>query len=373
MNLYFDNASTSYPKPPAVGDYITKYLDNGGTYGRAAYSRVLEVSRLVEESRFLLSSIIGTSLASNVVFTNNSTSALNTAIQGFPYKKGKVLISPLEHNAVGRPLEYLKTRGIIDYHILPHFSDGLIDLNKLYSTDLQDVDLVIVNHISNVNGVIQPVNKIKNIIGTIPLLVDASQSLGKVDFHADAWNVDMLAFTGHKGLLGPTGIGGLFIRNPDFIKPLVYGGTGSNSHMLEMPNFCPDKFEAGTQNILGIYGLLGAIKNIPSIRYNPKAYQALLKKLSTLDAIKLLVANDLSNQSDVFSIIPKKLDVSEFSRLIYDHYKIEVRSGLHCSPIAHQSLGSYPQGSVRFSLSSYHTDEDLLFLFKAISDINGRV
>lgn len=373
MNLYFDNASTSFPKPPEVSQFINMYIENGGTYGRAAYSRVLNVSRFVEEARIALANKIGTTLSSNIAFTNNSTAALNTAIQGFTYTKGKVLISPLEHNAVGRPIHYLKSIGLIDYQIIPCFSDGLVDLEKLYSVDIQDYDLVIVNHISNVNGVIQPINRIKEIIGEVPLLVDASQSLGKIDFKADDWNIDMLAFTGHKGLLGPTGVGGLFIRKPEMVKPLIYGGTGSNSHKLEMPDFCPDKYEAGTQNIIGIYGLLGALKINPRTLYDKVSYLNLLENLSALKGIKVLKANSSSNQSDVFSIVPEHIDVSEFSRLIYDRHRIEVRSGLHCSPIAHMSLGSYPNGSVRFSLSNYHTDEDLLFLYEAISAINENV
>jgi len=373
MNLYFDNASTSFPKPPEVGIHIKNYLENGGTYGRAAYNRILEVSRVVEDTRTLISNVIGTSLISNISFTNNSTTALNTVIQGFPYINRKVLISPLEHNAVARPLEELKRRGILDYQIAPHYTDGLINLLELQRIDFKGFDMVIINHASNVNGVIQPIKKIKQIINKTPLLVDASQSLGKVDVNADEWDIDMLAFTGHKGLLGPTGTGGLFIRDPKRINPLIYGGTGSNSDKLEMPEFCPDKFEAGTQNILGIYGLYGALKHQPKTLYNKEKFHNLLHKISELNNIKLLIANDLSNQSDVFSIVPKRIEVSEFSRLLYEKHKIEVRSGLHCSAITHKTLGTYPHGSVRFSLSNYHSDDDLLHLYDCIADINGSI
>lgn len=373
MNLYFDNASTSFPKPPEVVEYIKKYLDKGGTYGRAANNRNLEVSRIVEETRSLLSEIIGANEFSNIIFSSNSTNALNIAIQGFSYKNGKVLISPLEHNAVGRPLEFLKNNGVADYEVIPHFSDGLINLQELNNIDFKSIDLVIINHVSNVNGLIQPLKEIKGIIGETPLLVDASQSLGKVDFLADQWGVDMVAFTGHKGLYGPTGIGGLFIRNPKMIKPLVYGGTGSYSDKLEMPDFCPDRFEAETQNILGIFGLLGALKNRPAILYKNETYQVLLKKLNKLNNIKLLISNEAINQSDVFSLVPKNISVSEFAELIYNNYQIEVRSGLHCSAIAHKSIGTFPDGSIRFSLSNYHTDNDLLNLYNCIAEIDGRI
>ncbi|NVO09495.1 MAG: aminotransferase class V-fold PLP-dependent enzyme [Bacteroidales bacterium] len=369
MNLYFDNASTSFPKPPEVGELITKYLSEGGTYGRAAYQRVFNASRLVEETRELVASVIGTSLISNVLFTYNSTYALNTVIQGFTYKHRKILISPLEHNAVGRPVEHLKQEFGIDYDILPHFSDGLVDTEKLKSIDFSQVDLVIINHVSNVNGLIQPIKEIKQAIGIVPLLVDASQSLGKLPVMVDEWGIDMLAFTGHKGLLGPTGIGGFFIRKPELVKPLVYGGTGSNSDKLEMPKFYPDRFEAGTMNILGIYGLYGALENQPNVIYTIAVFREIIDRLKTNSSIKLLIANNIENQSDVFSIVPLKTSVSNFTKLLYDIHKIEVRGGLHCSPIAYQTLGEYPQGAVRVSLSNYHTDSELKHLYSCISDI----
>ena len=281
MNLYFDNASTSFPKPPEVGELITRYLSEGGTYGRAAYQRVFNASRMVEETRELVASVIGTSLISNVLFTYNSTYALNTIIQGFTYRHRKILISPLEHNAVGRPIDHLKQEFDIEYEILPHFSDGLVDTEKLKTIDFSHVDLIIINHVSNVNGLIQPIKEIKQAIGNVPMLVDASQSLGKVPVRVDEWGIDMLAFTGHKGLLGPTGVGGLFIRTPELVKPLIFGGTGSNSDKLEMPKFFPDRFEAGTMNVLGIYGLYGALKSRPSAFYDLNVYREIINRLKS--------------------------------------------------------------------------------------------
>ena len=373
MNLYFDNASTSFPKPPEVGEFINMYLNQGGTYGRAAYPRVFEASKMVEETRFLLSKNIGTSLVDNVIFTLNSTSALNTLIQGFSYRFKKILISPLEHNAVGRPIDFMKESQGVIYQTLPHDDDGLINLEKLKSLKLNDIDLVIVNHVSNVNGLIQPLKEIKRIIGDIPIIVDASQSLGKVPILADEWGIDMLAFTGHKGLSGSTGIGGFFIRNPKLVKPLIYGGTGSNSEKLILPDFCPDRFEAGTQNIIGIYGLLGALKNQPKINYSIETYHSVLKRINEVPEIKLLISNNIENQSDVFSIFPSYTEVSLFTKLLYDVHKIEVRGGLHCSPLAHKTLNTFPKGAIRFSLSNYHTDNDLNQLLSCIIDVHERL
>lgn len=372
MNLYFDNASTSFPKPPEVEEYIKLYLAQGGTYGRAAYPRIFNASRVVEEAREQLSFLLGTSLGSNILFTYNSTYALNIIIQGFRYSKKKILISPLEHNAVGRPVEHLKQSQSIEYEVMPHYSDGLVNINELKKIELSNFDLAIVNHVSNVNGVVQPIKEIKEALGDIPLLIDASQSLGKVDIKVDEWGIDMLAFTGHKGLLGPTGIGGFFIRKPDLISTFIFGGTGSNSEKLEMPDFLPDRFEAGTQNIMGIYGLLGAIKSNEPIEYSQNYFELLLNRLDQVVNIKLLMANDLKNQSDVFSFVPLKASVSEFTKQLYNQFKIEVRSGLHCSPLAHKTLDSYPNGSVRISLSKYHTDNDLEYLYNCIIDINQR-
>lgn len=372
MNLYFDNSATSFPKPPEVEIYIREYLLQGGTYGRGAYNRVFLASKRVEETRYLISSIIGTELNSNILFTSNSTSALNTSIKGFNYKKGRVLISPLEHNAVCRPLQYLKNSGIVEFDIFPHNSDGLIDLTSSKSINFNQYDFVIVNHISNVNGVIQPVSEIKKMIGDTPLLLDASQSVGKVDIKVDDWNIDYLALTAHKGLMGPTGVGVLFALDSNSLLPLIHGGTGSLSESFEMPEHSPDKFEAGTPNILGIYGFYGALTAKVERQYSWSSFISLLKELNKLEKFKLLAANNTDYQSDVFSLKPLKQSVSDLSRVLYQSYEIETRSGLHCSPLAHQTLGTFPEGTVRFSLSKYHTDNDLEFLLNCLVKENEK-
>lgn len=372
MNLYFDNSATSFPKPPEVEIYIREYLLQGGTYGRGAYNRVFLASKRVEETRNLISNIIGTGLNSNILFTSNSTSALNTAIKGFNYKKGRVLISPLEHNAVCRPLQHLKNLGVIEFDILPHCSDGLVDLISSKSIKFDLYDLVIVNHTSNVNGVIQPVSEIKEMIGSTPLLLDASQSVGKTEIRVDDWSIDYLALTAHKGLMGPTGVGSLFVRNSDSLSPFIHGGTGSLSESFEMPEHLPDKFEAGTPNILGIYGLYGAIMSNTERQYSWTSFISLLKELNKLRNLKLLAANNADYQSDVFSIKPLAQSVSDLSRVLYQNYGIETRSGLHCSPLAHQTLGTFPDGTVRFSLSKYHTDDDLEFLLNCLVKENEK-
>ncbi|HSA04436.1 MAG TPA: aminotransferase class V-fold PLP-dependent enzyme, partial [Tenuifilaceae bacterium] len=205
-----------------------------------------------------------------------------------------------------------------------------------------------------------------------PLLLDASQSVGKTEIRVDDWSIDYFALTAHKGLMGPTGVGALFVRNSDSLSPFIYGGTGSLSESFEMPEHLPDKFEAGTPNILGIYGLYGAIMANSERQYSWTSFISLLKELNKLQNLKLFAANNTDYQSDVFSIKPLAQSVSDLSRVLYQNYGIETRSGLHCSPLAHQTLGTFPDGTVRFSLSKYHTDNDLEFLLNCLVKENEK-
>jgi selenocysteine lyase/cysteine desulfurase len=219
---------------------------------------------------------------------------------------------------------------------------------------------------SNVNGMAQRPGEIKNAIGEIPLLIDASQSLGSHPVKVDEWGVDFLAFTGHKSLLGPTGTGGAFMRNPEMIKPLLYGGTGSGSESLSMPSFVPDRFEAGTPNITGIHGLNAALKNRPVAQHSREDFADLLKEVKRNPSYFVRCAKDFEQQGRLFSVVHQSLSCSELALRFYEEFGIESRAGLHCAPMAHRHLGSFPTGDCRFSLSPYHTPEDLNFLAKAI-------
>ncbi|MDD2277447.1 MAG: aminotransferase class V-fold PLP-dependent enzyme [Bacteroidales bacterium] len=362
LNKYFDNACTSFPKPNEVAEYMVNHLKEGGSYGRAAYSRIINSTRIVEETRDVIGQLIGVKEVSNIAFDYNATSAINKIINGFSFKHKKVLVSPLEHNAIMRPLSALG----IDIQILPHESDGFIRVDDIQPSLLRNVDMVIVNHVSNVNGVIQPVAKIKEAIKDIPILVDASQSIGKVNFLANDWNIDYAVFTGHKGLLGPTGTGGFYVKEPSSLNYTISGGTGSNSDSFQMPTFMPDKFQAGTPNITGIYGLLAAIKYKPANGWDREVFLAIIKDLFSNPNIEVQCATNSENQSDVFSAYPKNGDVSGFAHNLFTKHGIEVRSGLHCSPLAHKTLGTFPKGSVRFSLSSYHSNNDIKYLHESI-------
>jgi len=371
MNTYFDNAATSFPKPAAVAQEMARYLNElGGPYGRSAYPRSVQVSKQIEAVRELLADRLGATDSSSVVFTHNATHAINLVLRGLPLEGKQVLISPLEHNAVTRPLACLQAQRGVTMSTLPHGSDGLIDPDAVARSITASTALAIVSHQSNVNGLIQPIARIKQALGAIPLLVDASQSCGHVLLRLDSWGIDFCAITGHKGLLGPTGTGALFVRNPSLLDPLIAGGTGSNSDSVEMPDFAPDKYEAGTLNIAGIIGLGAALRTTPEARHTAGDLLALIAEARSMPNLRVYCAQDPDRQGPLFSFNHARLDCSAVARFLLDKYGIEVRSGLQCAPVAHQTLGTFPKGTVRIAPSVYHTPDDLRYVRDALSKVN---
>ncbi len=366
MNNYFDNASTSFPKPKEVAEAISNYLNNvGGTYGRGATTRILDSSAIVENCRDMLADQLGVSDAEKVFFSYGATDAACTLLFGLKLN-GKVWVSPLEHNAVMRPLQSLQDKGIIEICVMPSKEDGLIDIEAFGLIEHADDALWVVNYQSNVNGLIQPIEELSKIKGDIGLMLDITQAIGSQTFQLEALGVDYAFFTGHKGLLGPTGTGGYYIACPEQVSPFRYGGTGSRSESFEMPDFYPDRMEAGTPNIVGIVGLEAALSHKPEPLHSKDEFLSLLEKLRALPGIKVFAANDKYRQGEVFSITSKSLDVGALSARLYSEFQIETRAGLHCAPLAHKTLGSFPQGTVRFASSPYHTKEDLERLYEAI-------
>jgi cysteine desulfurase family protein len=371
-NYYFDNAATSFPKSPSVAVSISRYLTEcGGTYGRGAYPRILEASGTVETVRESLAEKLGTGSVDNIVFTRNATEALNTLLFGLDLSGGHILVSPMEHNAVMRPLEELVRSSGAAYDVLPHFPDGTVDISRIVSPLRSGTRLVIINHQSNVNGVVQPVAAIRNAVGSIPMLLDLSQSLGHSPVAVDEWKIDYAAFTGHKGLLGPTGIGGFFVRRPELVRPRVFGGTGSNSESYAMPEFLPDRFEAGTPNITGIYGLHGALTADTVACHSHDDLIALIDAVALLPGIRIVRASDPAMQGPVFSVTHASIDSGTFAQNLLERFGIETRPGLHCAPLAHSTLETFPDGTVRFGVSPYHTNADLEYLRAAIESVAG--
>jgi cysteine desulfurase family protein len=368
-NTYFDNAATSFPKPPSVAAAMARYLNEvGGPYGRSAYPRAFEVSRTVEKARDLLAERMEARDAERVVFAPHATQAVNLVLRSLLGRGGRVLISPMEHNAVTRPLAAFAARYGASWELMPHFADGRVDPDRIEGMVTADTVLAVVNHQSNVNGVIQPLSEIKRRLGTVPLLVDASQSFGSIPLRVDDWDIDFLAFTGHKALLGPTGIGGLYMRNPASLEPLVYGGTGSTSESFDMPDFVPDRFEAGTPNIAGIFGLLAALQEPAACRHSREDFRRLIEDLKSMPSLRVLCADRFEDQGDVVSLLQPGRDPAELGRLLFDNFGIETRIGLHCAPLAHRTLGTFPGGTLRIGVSRYHSADDFTYLTEAVRE-----
>ena len=374
VQTYFDNGATSFPKPPQVAEAISRYLTEvGGNYGRSAHSRALDAGTTVETCRDKLADLLGISQPEHLCFANNATHAANVILQGFQFQEGaEVLVSPLEHNAIARPLNMLEELGRIRIKTLPAGPDGRIQPEKIQGVVTSNTALVVVNHQSNVNGVIQPLAEIRAALGYLPLLVDASQSAGKSPVKVDDWKIDYLIFTGHKSLLGPTGTGGMFIRHPDKILPLHLGGTGSNSEHLAMPLEMPDRYEAGTPNLAGIYGLLAALEHAPESSHSKKDFLQLMDAIDRIDGFHTVRAQNSEYQGEVISLHHDSVDSGTLSWELLNGFAIESRSGLHCAPLAHKYLNTFPHGSCRLTPSVYHTPEDFDYLLSALNTLSAK-
>jgi cysteine desulfurase family protein len=372
-NTYFDNAATSFPKAQAVADEMFRYMTEcGGTYGRGAYPRIIEASGMVEETREQLAAWMGTKVADHVFFTQNATAGINTILTGLDLHDSHILISPMEHNAVMRPLEFLRSHNGITWEVLPHDTDGCIQCERINGCLKKNTSLVIINLKSNVNGVVQPVESIKKEIGEIPVLLDLSQVSIADTVTIDAWGVEYAAFTGHKGLGGPTGTGGMFCRFPADVRPLIRGGTGSLSESFETPEHYPDRFEAGTPNVVGIVGLRAALLNPIPREHTREDIDNLIGNINSLPGITVYRARASGDTETVFSITHASKECSTIALELQQEFDIQTRVGLHCAPLAHTTLGTFPQGTVRFSFSPSHTGKNLDYLYSALKKvING--
>ena len=368
LNGYFDCGATSFPKPAQVACEMARYLNEvGGPYGRSFYGRALEVSGVVEETRSLLAGLLRAGNSEKIIFTHNATHAVNIVVKGLALKGKEVWISPLEHNAVARPLRRLKQDGQITVRFLPSAADGRVEPERLHFSER--TGLIVVNHQSNVNGVIQPIREIKEKAGPIPVLVDAAQSLGHQAIDAEGWEIDFVAFTGHKGLLGPTGTGGLYLGG-QHLKPLIEGGTGSRSESSAMPGFLPDRFEAGTPNIAGIFGLRAALLHRPIPAHTREDFLDLIRAIRQLPGLSVQAARAEDHQGELFSITSGSMDSSTLGMCLYEDYGIETRLGLHCAPLAHRRIGTFPSGTVRISPTVYHSPRDFALILAALTEIS---
>ncbi len=374
-NLYFDNAATSWPKPEPVYTAAEKYLrSTGGSPGRSSHSRALRADRLVYEARERVSSFLGAENPGQIVFTLNATDALNMAIKGLLQQGDHVILTTMEHNSVLRPLGSLKRKGIINTTVVPASTDGYPDLDYLQNSLTSTTRLVICSHASNVLGTIMPVKSMAEIAHrhNCLLLVDAAQSAGCLHFNVKELGVDLLAFTGHKGLLGPPGSGGLYVREGIKVDPWREGGTGSQSEKDEHPSEMPERLEAGTMNVPGIAGLNEGIKFLQSegmeqIRAHELSLATrLLDGLNKIPGITIYGPSRPEDRLANVSFNLKNFDAGELAFALEENFGIQSRTGLHCAPLAHKSAGTFPHGTIRLSPGYFHREEEVDYVLECL-------
>ena len=375
--IYFDHACTSFPKPKAVIEAMEHYaLHIGSSPGRSGHRLALEASRLVFEARENLARLFGVSQSERIILTCNATEALNLTIMGLLQEGDHVITSAMEHNSVMRPLNYLLTKGMIGLSIVPCSPEGHIDLNAMKRSIQKNTRLVAVNHASNVVGTIAPLHEIGQIVGEIPFLVDAAQSAGALRIDVGASGIDLVAFTGHKSLLGPQGTGGLVVREGIDLRPLRMGGTGSRSESWDHPHFLPDRYECGTPNTPGIAGLSEGVRfvldeDVQKIRDHEMALtRKLLDGLSQIPAVAVYGPRNSEEQIATVSINIRGKEASEVGYRLDREFDVMTRVGLHCNPGAHRTIGTFPHGTVRLAMGYFNTEEDVVHVLEALARIS---
>lgn len=364
--IYLDNGSTSFPKAPGVAEAMAHFITSVGVnIHRGSYEDAYSAARFVADARKRLADLFGAEKSNNIVFTSSVTASLNMLLKGFLRPGDHVLTSSLEHNAVMRTLVQLAGNGV-SFDRIPCTPDGEMRIEAIKGMLRSSTRAVVMTHSSNVCGTLMPIEEVGEICSRrgIAFILDSAQTAGIFPLNMKDMNIDAIAFTGHKGLLGPQGIGGFAVsdRIAEQTDPLIAGGTGSRSDQEEMPEFLPDKFEAGTMNLPGIYGLHAALKwlektGIDTIRRHEMALcERFIDRLAGIRGVKLVGTDIISRRGPVVSIDCPKRDNAEIAFRLEEEYGIMTRCGLHCAPSAHKVLGTFPRGTIRF-VPGYATEE----------------
>jgi cysteine desulfurase family protein len=380
MKIYLDNAATSYPKPTCVIKAMEDYFYNiGVNTGRGGYENSIKGSRLLYDSRENVCSLFNFDKPSNVIFTQNVTASLNIILKSVIKDSWSVITTSMEHNSVLRPLKALENSRNIKLNVLYCEENGKLSIEKLKNFINKDTKLLVISISSNVVGTIQQVEEIGQICkdNNILFILDAAQGAGYLDIDFKRMNLSALAFTGHKGLLGPQGTGGFIISDElnDLASTYMEGGTGSFSESISHPLILPDKFEAGTLNTLGIAGLNAAINFIKSVGIRnireKEEYlsEIFLQDLLNIDELIVYGPKNAESITPVFSVGCNKIDPSELCFILDSEYKIMTRCGLHCAPLAHKTIGSFPSGTVRFSIGYFNDINDIKSAVTALNNI----
>ena len=381
--IYLDQASTSFPKAPGVAQAMVDYQTmNGVNVNRGCYSSAYSAEEVIYETRQLLAELFHFSKCKNAIFTPNVTTSLNFILKGFLKPGDHILVSAMEHNAVMRPVVQLASSGI-SFDRIPCRTDGSMILEKVEELIRPETKAIVTLHASNVCGTRMPLDALGEICQRHQLyfVVDSAQTAGIVPINMDKMHIDALAFTGHKGLRGPQGTGGFLVSQElaEQMEPLISGGTGSVSHTEEIPDFMPDRFESGTPNLPGIYGLHEALlylKTHSLQAINEKELSLtgyFLEQLQALDDtgrhIRIIGKKDLTDRNAVVSIQTPEIDMSQVAWQLDNEYGVMTRVGLHCAPNAHKTLGTYPAGTIRFSFGPENTKNELDFAIQGLKKI----
>lgn len=379
---YLDNASTTFPKPQAVVDAVYRYMTElGSNINRGCYDDAYSVEELVFETRELLCELFHGADCRNVVFTKNVTESLNVILKGFLKPGDHVLVSSMEHNAVMRPLVQLEGQGV-SFSRIPCDTEGCLRLDEMEKLLNADTKAVVMTHASNVCGTVMPLEAVGAFCHAhgLKFIVDCAQTAGVLPIDMERMNIDALAFTGHKGLMGPQGIGGFLLRDEmiSLIEPLLSGGTGSLSHTEEIPDFMPDRFEPGTMNLPGIMGLRAGLLWLKETgiqrvcRHEMALTQQFLEGLRPLEqegSIRIVGKRTCEGRTGVVSIQTLRTELSEAAFRLDDESGIMTRVGLHCAPSAHKTLNTYPTGTIRFSFGWFNSEEDVSAALSALQEI----
>jgi cysteine desulfurase family protein len=376
--IYLDNAATSFPKPETVPRAVLAALAAPASPGRSGHVPSLEASRVIHRARKAVAGLLGISDNTRLVFTPNVTWALNAAISGLDLQPGDhVLSGPLEHNSVARPLARLKLERGVLWEVVPLTGDNL-DPAEFKRRVGPRTRLVVLNHASNVGGALAPALEIKEAVGSVPMILDTAQTAGSVPLEEYGGLIDVLTFTGHKGLLGPTGTGGLWIRPGLDLRPLAVGGSGSRSESLEHPDFLPDALEAGTANTHGLAGLAAGVEWVAARGVAAIRKRELALARDFLDRIKsipglAIVGPPPGDERRVatISVTLSGWSSSDLSAALESRAGIMTRSGLHCAPLAHKSLGTFPGGSTRFSIGPENSEADVETAARVLGELAG--
>lgn len=378
--IYLDNAATTFQKPPEVEKAVVEAMHTAGNAGRGAHGATLGASRLIYDTRVKLAELFGISDPLRIAFTSNATEALNIAILGLFSPGDHVISTVCEHNSVLRPLYLIEKEGV-EVSLLGADEKGRLDYDRMEELYQPNTKAVVITHASNLTGNVTDLERVGEFAQRhgLLLVVDASQTAGVLPIDVDKMGIDVLCFTGHKGLMGPQGTGGIYVREGICIRPLKVGGSGVHSYEKEHPPVMPTALEAGTLNSHGIAGLNAAVSCLLSVGVESiyERERALARRFAQgvreIRGVRLYGDYDSEKRVGIVTLNIGNTDSSTVSDWLWEDYEIAVRAGAHCAPLMHEALGTRTQGAVRFSFSHYNTEEEADAAVEAVRALAGEV